>query len=277
MAHDDDLRNVDTTQDMDDELCSLFSSFNEVSASDELKEATISRIFAAGAENDVDSPADLAEPSTAESITAIPGGQANAATRSSKRSRWRAIRIAAAAACLAMALTGGIAYATPASYYEVEQDGTTITLGVNCFGITIGATSDSETGYEIIEGADLRNMPYEDSVARAIDSMERRNPDKPVEFGPQGGERKVTNQQEPVGDTTPPDGGQPQNEGQQRDGEQPQGYEQPPAEDRPQGGDQPKAERDESPEGAPPSSQGPADQAGQPGNQAPEGPQNDRR
>ena len=260
MTHDEDIRDVDTTLEPHDELFNLFSSFDEVSASDELKEATLSRILALAAEDDAAVDADPAsapaaspaKPSAATGMTAIAGGKAGKAPRSSRRSKWRAIRIAAVAACLAMALSGGIAYATPASYYEIEQDGTTITLGVNCFGITVNASSGSDDGLEIIEATDLRNLPYEDAIAHAIEAMESRNPDKPVEFGPQGGEHEVANPQEPQGDSTSPESGQPQDEGQPADEGQPQG------------------ERESAPQGEAPSAEAPAGESGQPGNQAPD-------
>ena len=259
MANDNaNLLEVDSAPESDDELHNLFLAFDEVSASGELKDATLARIFAlagedAGADAETvttmaDGTAGGASPTSSPTATvqvkAVSGGKAGKAVR---RSKWRAIRVAAIAACLALALTGGIAYAMPATYYEVEQDGTTITLGVNCFGITVRTTSDSEDGAGIIESTDLRGMPYEESLARAIESMEERNPDKPVEYGPQGGEHKVIEPQaqapqgEGVPQGDPGSGGEPQSgqsqpepDGQSRDADHADGPEGP-STDRQQG------------------------------------------
>ena len=246
---------VDTTLELDDELCNLFAAFDEVSASDELKDATLARILGRAGDTDEsdagegdageggDGPG--AGMSAAQSASAVPsvtpapvagevramaGGKTGKATR---RAKWRAIRVAAIAACLALALSGGIAYATPAAYYEIEQDGTTITLGVNCFGITVDATSDSETGADIIDSAGLRNIPYEQSLTHAIEAMEERNPDKPVEYGPRGGERETVAPRDggQDGATGQPDAGAPDGQAQPQGGATPEG-----GQAQPQGG-----------------------------------------
>ncbi len=205
MAHDyeeNDLR-VDVELNLDDDMANLFAAFDEVRASDALVNATLARILGAsegdGEGNgeeaaDPDSAtvsAEASAPATAPAITAVKGGKPAQATKQTGRAKWRAIRVAAIAACLAMALTGGIAYATPASYYDITQNGTTVTLGVNCFGVTVSATSDDAAGDAIVQAADLCNVPYEESLARAIEQMEERDPEAPIEFGPQGGEHEV--------------------------------------------------------------------------------------
>lgn len=204
-----DLR-IDTELEFDDELANLFAALDEVSASDELVDATLTRILGADEDKAVDdtdvdnpaSPTSLVGPgipedaaassnattASAPKVTATEGGKR---TRNAKRSKWRAIRVAAIAACLAMALTGGVAYATPASYYDIVQDDITVTLGVNCFGVTVSATSNSEAGAEIVKSENLCNVSYEDSLARTIGQMEERNPEAPIEFGPKNGERET--------------------------------------------------------------------------------------
>jgi len=204
-----DLR-IDTELEFDDELANLFAALDEVSASDELVDATLTRILGADEDKAVDdadvdnpaSPTNLVGPgipedtaassnattASAPKVTATEGGKR---TRNAKRSKWRTIRVAAIAACLAMALTGGVAYATPASYYDIVQDDITVTLGVNCFGVTVSATSNSEAGAEIVKSANLCNVSYEDSLARTIGQMEERNPEAPIEFGPKNGERET--------------------------------------------------------------------------------------
>ena len=195
----------DTTLELDDELANLFAAFDDVSASDELQEATMARILAAAGDKAIESapaetetslptetqiPATIAAnpPETPASIKAVAGDSQRKADR---RAKWRAIRVAALAACLTLALTGGVAYATPATYYEVAQGQSTVTLGVNCFGVTVSAVADDETSREVVESADLCNVPYEESLARTIERMEEHDPTSPVEFGPRGGERET--------------------------------------------------------------------------------------
>ncbi len=252
--------NVDITLELDDELCNLFAAFDEVSASDELKDATLARILgragdAGEGEGDdgpnADSNADSGTgcnagpnagsstaPGTASGaaqaapvaqakgeVRAVAGGKTGKTGKAARRAKWRAIRVAAIAACLVLALSGGIAYATPATYYEIEQDGTTITLGVNCFGITVDATSDSETGADIINSAALRNIPYEQALTHAIEAMGERNPDKPVEYGPRGGERETVAARAggQDGAASQPDAGASNGQPQPQDGTGPEG------------------------------------------------------
>lgn len=172
----------------EDELVALFSAFDDVSASDKLQAAALERIAAQADEERA-------------AVTVTAGG------RAAKQRKWRAIRTAAVAACLAAALAGGFAYATPATYYEVVQEDTTITLGVNCFGITVKADADTDAGKDIVKSTDLQNMPYGESITHAIESLEERDPSKPIEFGPRGGEHESV---PPRGEAS---GGKPGEEG----------------------------------------------------------------
>ena len=189
----DDLR-IDTELELDDEMCNLFSAFDEVSASDELQDAALARIFANNTTATVAS--DTPSLSRSPEVKAVAGDKPRGAAR---RAKWRAIRVAAIAACLALALGGGVAYATPATYYEVEQGSSKVTLGVNLFGVTVAVEADDDAAREIVDSTDLANMPYEQSLARAVEQMEERNPAEPVEFGPRGGEHEfVPAAQEPA-------------------------------------------------------------------------------
>ena len=193
----------------DDELFELFSALDDVSASDELKRATIAKIAAAsGSANETDADANPAiavvgadtetlpaitavgadtdaNPAITASTTAVKAHPAITAVKTSgkakRKSRWRTIRVAALAACLVLALSGSIAYATPVSYVEVTQgDDTSISLGVNCFGIAITATSHDKTGEAVLKSIDLRNMPSDEATDRAAEALESMRPEKPV-------------------------------------------------------------------------------------------------
>lgn len=310
-----------TDDTLDEELADLFSAFSGVKASDELKSATLAAIFAldkqgegegaavasavgaAGATEAIETteptvaaksteaakPSPIAETapvaasatSTQPHVTATAGGKQ---ARSTRKAKWRAIRIGAIAACLALALTGGVAYATPAKYYDIEQGDTTVTLGVNVFGITVSATSPDDAGTGIIDATNLCNMPYEQSLERAIESFEQHDPTAPVAFGPQGGERTIVeppNMQNAQGTQGNQGAQNPQGEAQGQgsgwDGQagQPQGGSADTG--QPQGGEQPQGEPqggESSPGGENPQGGEPADNTGAPdGGQTPDSPQ----
>ena len=172
----------------DEELKDLFSAFDDVSASDELKSETLANILAAAKAEDESKP-------TPDNVVQITSSSEARPTRPSRKARWRAMRVAILAACLALALGGGIAYAVPASYYEITQSGTTISLGVNVFGITVSATSNDDAGKELIGSAALCNVPYQTSLERALEQMEGTNPAEPIAFGPRGAEPELVRPQ----------------------------------------------------------------------------------
>ena len=200
---------------LDNELCNLFDAFDEVCASDELQEATLARIFAevpAMADNCFDNQApeepacDGSSPSA--QIKVIAGGKPKSSTKKAKR---RTFRVAAVAACLALSLGGGVAYAAPATYYEIEQGDARVTLGVNLFGITVSATADNDMARELVESSNLTNIPYEQSIARTIEQMQASNPDEPIEYGPRDGAHELAptpygNDAEPQGQAMPNEG-----------------------------------------------------------------------
>ena len=194
----------------ENELRELFSALNSVHASDKLKNETSAAILAKLA--DVDSDA-TALPGAAPTI-AVAAADGNAkpasspsgtqATSSSKdasisqntspsltvpastgkskrgiRSRIRVVRIAAIAACLAFALTGGIAYATPTAHVQVGEGPSSIELGVNPFGITVSADSADEELNKRANEAPLRNKPYKESLDEALNLLDEfaENPD----------------------------------------------------------------------------------------------------
>ena len=216
----DEIADVDTQLGEDDELANLFAAFDDVSASDALQEATLARIRTMSGEADshAATAAGATDTSAAPGTAATPSFKAAAGGKppqAARRAKWRAIRVAAIAACLALALTGGVAYATPVSYYEITQNTATVTLGVNCFGVTVSASSDNEEGQAIVESVDLCNMRYEDSLSRAIGKMEESNPEDAIEFGPRGGERETLQPRDRrSGDNPPADGsGNPEQAG----------------------------------------------------------------
>lgn len=159
----------------DDELMNeLFSAFDDVSASDALKSSTLDFIMGAAAAAPV-AGAEEPVPEPTSGVTATPGGKFR------KRARWRAMRVAAVAACFVLALTGGVAYGYPASTVLVTQGGTTIELHVNVFGQVLSASASDEETQDLINQMGLVHTPFEDSVSRVFDSLKESNPKVPVE------------------------------------------------------------------------------------------------
>lgn len=175
---------------LDDELRSLFSQFDDVRASDELKAATLARIAVWGEEAEEEAgaapssePAFAGEADPAPAFTAHAGGK-------NRRAKWRTMRVAALAACLALALTGGVAYAVPYSHVTVSAGESSVYLGVNVFGITVSAESSDDEGRSIIDGLDLHNRPYEDSLAAIVDSYADGGDPDDIRIGAEGGMRE---------------------------------------------------------------------------------------
>lgn len=217
--------------DENDELYGLFVAFDDVSASDELKAATLEKIFAetagdasgmaakdiaGGVDEAADIKATTIDTSTIEAVPIdnsagtlteespqlnIKPVTVDAGGKSGRKAKWRAIRVAALAACLALALTGGIAYATPTSHVQVAQENTRISLGVNCFDIVVAADSEDEEGRAVLESTELCNLPREESVERAADSLETMRPEKPVQID--GQPRRPEASEVPAADEPP--------------------------------------------------------------------------
>ncbi|MBQ9004019.1 MAG: hypothetical protein IJ087_19410, partial [Eggerthellaceae bacterium] len=157
----------------DDELMELFSAFDDVSAPESLQASTLDFIMSAAA---APAATDAANPANqAPTVTATRGG-----AKARIRNRWHAMRAAAVAACLALALTGGAAYAYPASTVLVTQGETTIELHVNVFGQVLSASASDNETQSIIDQMGLVNTPFSDSVSRVSDSLKENNPAAPV-------------------------------------------------------------------------------------------------
>lgn len=177
---------VDEPNEIDAEFENLFSAFDDVSASEFLKASTIAAIT---------------ESQQGEKPRAVATGTVS---KPSRKARFRAIRVAAIAACLVMALTGGAAYAIPASTVAVTQGDTTVSLGVNVFGVIVSATSDSVEGEKVVESSEPLFKPYEEGLVRMVDALDERNAehdrlpiDVRVESGDPGQRERLEEKGEP--------------------------------------------------------------------------------
>lgn len=171
----------------DNELQGLFAAFDDVTASDSLKSSTLDFIMSTAAAAPIAEAAEPAEVASSEEsvVTATRGGKSRA------RNKWRTMRVAAVAACLALALTGGAAYAYPATTVKVTQGETTIELRVNLFGQVVGASANDDDVQSLIDQMGLRNTPYEESVMKVSDSLKESNPEVPVEVSMNGETQQV--------------------------------------------------------------------------------------
>ena len=175
----------------DDELRDLFSAFDDVSASDSLQASTLDFIMSSAAAAPETAEAE-GTPSQVPAVTVERGGKARV------RNRWRAMRTAAVAACLALALTGGAAYAYPASTVVVTQGDTTIEMQVNVFGQVLSASANDRETQDLIDHMGLVNTQYADSVSRVSDSLKESNPKTPVEVVLNGIAQSVETGDEPT-------------------------------------------------------------------------------
>lgn len=152
-------------------LGDLFSAFDDVSVSDELIAAAIGRAEAA------DDGA-----GSAPAVTAAAGGKAP------RSARWRAIRVAAVAACLVLALGGGAAYAVPTSYVTVSGGDEQVVLGVNRFGTVVSARAEGDGSEDVIAGLDLVFQPFEESMARVVGAFGERDGDEAIDVRVESGD-----------------------------------------------------------------------------------------
>lgn len=194
----------------DAELASLFASMDGITASEELKAATLNAIFEQADAEDTsvtpvsaDSSADAAaqlQP-TADMQNAMPMDkmsqhaplavisdadrdepkQPEKALRSKKLGAWR-LKIAAAIVAVAIVVGGGVAYALPVNHVLVSVDETTFDLGVNMFGTTVSVASDSEDGEAVLKASNVRNVGFRDSLERLLDAYEKNRGNAPDKF-----------------------------------------------------------------------------------------------
>ena len=187
----------------DDEFSALFAAFDETHASAELKSATLAKIV--DAENAGEAPAQLGGKTP---VKVIKGSSA-------RRSKRRALQLIALAACLAFALVGGTAYATPTAHVQIGSGSSSIDLGVNRFGIAVSAKSDDETLNQRISESQLDNKPAAEAIEKAVALFDQTDPTQAVEISVQAdddgqrsyledeAERRVQRQSESVSATQP--------------------------------------------------------------------------
>lgn len=190
----------------DDELVALFSSFDDVRASDELKAATLAMIFgetdnevadqadvdqADAIEADVDEAdaEDAESNNTAPAFELLEGGLADAAMHAEDvraqadlaqhaqgrkhRTRGWWLRVAAAVLVVTLA-TGGVAYAVPATHVVVSQDNMTVDLGINVFGQTVSVTASDDELQAIVDREGVRGENFEAAFNHVLFACEER-------------------------------------------------------------------------------------------------------
>lgn len=188
----------------DQELIEFFSAFDEIHASDELKDATLAKVFSMmdteEEQGDLDAPptftvieggrdASMTEDSPASSsnkelTTATDSADlyhptlsvstSNAAHKHRLRSKLR-MRIAAAVAAVAIIGTaGGVAYAVPSNHVQITEGDTTVEMGVNIFGVTVATTANTDEGKAVLDAVDVRDKGFEDAFGAIIDRLTSR-------------------------------------------------------------------------------------------------------
>lgn len=147
------------------ELKELFSSFDDVTATDELKERTLSYIFAELDEEEQEQ----AEDETPQLVVLEGAAKSSAAKRPARRWWLRAAAIVVAAT---LALSG-VAYALPLSHVVISQDETSVDLGVNVFGVTVSVSCEDSEMQTLFDEADLRGRSYEEALENVLDTLDQ--------------------------------------------------------------------------------------------------------
>ena len=180
-----------------DELVRLFSALEDMRADDNLKSATIARIFgkatavsepagnceaAADDASDNESTGQCASIATNKTVAESASGTPDANnTRKSWRQKVRVIRIMAIAACLALALAGGAAYALPSAHVQISNSTSSIDMGINRFGIVVTTNTDDEELRPLLQSESI-NVPADEALNKACSLLEKADPNSPVEF-----------------------------------------------------------------------------------------------
>jgi len=116
-----------------------------------------------------------------KALTKGAGGETRQKHVSPRRTRFRAIRAVAVAACLVLALVGGVAYAVPTSTVQLSRGDAAVELGVNRFGFVVSATSADDVGRAIVEKGDLLTRSYDEALERVADAFGEPSSDRPFE------------------------------------------------------------------------------------------------
>ena len=178
-----------TSQLDDTRMEELFAAFGDAHATDRAKARVLDAIPSERVDVRVVGGRALADSPTSN-------GERTRAASSGQPRRWmRVARFAAAVACFAALAVGGVAYAIPTSSVTVTAGDGAVDLGVNCFGITVSATSESAEVQQAVDGAQVRNLPYDESLGRAIDSLEAANPE-PVQVDVRSADEHARSQME---------------------------------------------------------------------------------
>ena len=160
----------------DEYLDALFAQMEPIVASGELRQAALGAMMgavagsgAAGGEAVSQDNRRLSElAGGAAARRAIPGAHFST-VRPKPRAR-RAIAIAAAA-CLALGMLGGAAYAIPTSYVSVEGS-TSYELGIDIFGMTVSATASDESGNAVLSDIAVCNRSFGQSISTLLGAID---------------------------------------------------------------------------------------------------------
>ena len=207
------MADKETIGEQDRAFEAIFSAFNDVHASDELKAKTLAAlglvddgqdraatpefsVVSAGSEglavvSEQDMSVTTPEPEERCYYCASqsPGARSRVRAKTTPVRHNRAFQFLAAAACLALVLFAGVtAYATPSAEVSVGTEEAAVSLGVNFLGMTVKADSLDEQGQEILSDLQLNNMPYEEALDKVLDKLDKKgNGETPIALEVAGG------------------------------------------------------------------------------------------
>lgn len=143
----------------DEGLAELFSSLDNIRASDALIESTIQKACHQNAVS--------GSPRSVFRVRPMRQG-----LRASVGPAHRA-RLVALAACLLVLLLGMASWFAPVSTMRVTQGDMTVDLGVNVYGIAVSSRANGSVGEQVIARTDVRNCHYEDALEQVLASYDK--------------------------------------------------------------------------------------------------------
>ena len=143
----------------------LFSSLDDVHATDALKQSAIKK--AAGQDARV-----VRHIRLPETTTMWHRRPSNA--RTPRRARW-----ILPVACIAVILLGVVSWFVPVSSIQISQDDLSVALGVNVYGYTVSAQAKGTVGEQVIASSAIGNRGYGEAIEQLLADYEKMREGEP--------------------------------------------------------------------------------------------------
>ncbi len=150
-------------------LGELFSTFDDVRASESLRASTLKAVFA---------EEDLQKDEHGASSARRANGKRGRTRRGDRpiAARLRRIRRVLATVCVALMIAGAATWFVPLTSIAVEQDDLSVVFGVNVYGMTVSTTTQGDLSEQAVAQAGVTNKTYEDAISRVLDAYGKLTP-----------------------------------------------------------------------------------------------------